>query len=98
MEMDVLKRPVITEKTSAQGEDLNQYTFIVDKRAKKDQIKKAVEDFYGVKVAGVSTMNYMGKSKSRFIKSGFVSGKNKNFKKAVITVAEGEVIDFYENL
>jgi large subunit ribosomal protein L23 len=96
--MGVILKPVITEKMTDKGEKLNQYGFIVDNSANKLQIKDEVEDLYGVQVISVNTMNYSGKRKSRFTKSGVISGKSKAFKKAVVTVAEGEVIDFFSNI
>ena len=96
--MGVILKPVITEKMTDKGEKLNQYGFIVDNSANKLQIKDEVEDLYGVQVVSVNTMNYSGKRKSRFTKSGVISGKTKAFKKAVVTVAEGEVIDFFSNI
>ena len=76
----------------------NRYGFIVDKRANKIEIKKAVESFYNVKVLDVNTMNYSGKSKSRYTKAGFISGRTNAFKKAIVTLAEGDTIDFYSNI
>ena len=96
--MGVILKPVITEKMTDKGEKLNQYGFIVDNSANKLQIKDEVEDLYGVQVLSVNTMNYSGKRKSRFTKSGVISGKTKAFKKAVVTVAEGEIIDFFSNI
>jgi len=91
-------KPVITEKMTAKSESLNQFGFIVDKRANKIQIKQEVQDLYGVQVLAVNTMNYSGKSKSRFTKSGVITGKTRAFKKAVVTLAEGETIDFFSNI
>ncbi|MBQ3355216.1 MAG: 50S ribosomal protein L23 [Bacteroidales bacterium] len=96
--MIIIKKPVITEKMTAISEKLNRYAFIVDKRANKIQIKKAVEDLYSVKVTAVNTMNYEGKSKSRYTKSGVITGKANDTKKAVVTLAEGETIDFFSNI
>ncbi len=96
--MIIIKKPLITEKMTAISEKLNRYAFIVDKSANKFQIKKAIEELYGVKVAAVNTMNYTGKSKSRFSKSGVITGKASDFKKAVVTLAEGETIDFFSNI
>ena len=96
--MDIIIKPVITEKMTAMGEDLNRYGFIVNKKANKLQIKKAVEDLYGVEVVSVNTMTYRGKTKSRFTRTGIISGKTASYKKAIITVAEGETIDFYSNI
>ncbi|MBN2682058.1 MAG: 50S ribosomal protein L23 [Bacteroidales bacterium] len=96
--MDILIKPIITEKMTANSELLNRYGFIVDKRANKVQIKKAVEDFYGVTVTSVNTMRYGGKSRTRFTKSGVLSGRTVSFKKAVVTLKDGELIDFYSNI
>jgi large subunit ribosomal protein L23 len=96
--MDIIIKPVITEKMTEMGETLNRYGFIVHRKANKLQIKKAVEDLYGVEVATVNTMNYRGKSKSRFTKAGIITGKAASYKKAIITLAEGETIDFYSNI
>jgi large subunit ribosomal protein L23 len=96
--MGLILKPVITEKMTDKGEKLNQFGFIVDNSANKLQIKEEVEDLYGVQVLSVNTMNYSGKRKSRFTKSGVISGKTKAFKKAVVTVAEGETIDFFSNI
>jgi large subunit ribosomal protein L23 len=96
--MGVILKPVITEKMTAKGEDLNQFGFIVDKRANKVQIKGEVEELYGVEVVSVNTMNYSGKRKSRFTKAGVISGKTNAFKKAIVTLKEGETIDFFSNI
>ncbi len=92
--MSVLKKPLVTEKASAQNEN-GKYGFLVEKKANKIQIRQEVEKMYGVKVVDVNTMSYRGKQKSRYTKTRIVSGKKSDYKKAVITVAEGEVIDFY---
>jgi len=96
--MDILVRPIITEKMTQQGEKLNRYGFIVHRKANKIQIKKAVKEMYGVEIVDVNTMNYPGKVKSRYTKSGFISGRTNAFKKAIITLAEGETIDFYSSI
>lgn len=83
---------------TGQGENLNRYGFVVHKNANKIQIKQAVEKMYGVSVESVNTMRYAGKAKSRFTKSGVITGKTKSFKKAIVTLAEGEMIDFYSNI
>ena len=80
--MDIIIKPVISEKMTTLGEKLNRYGFIVDKKANKIQIKKAVEDMYGVSVEAVNTMIYGGKPKSRFTKTGVISGKTKAYKKS----------------
>ncbi len=96
--MGVIFKPVITEKMTAQGESLNQFGFIVDKRANKLQIKSEIQDLYNVEVLSVNTMNYSGKSKSRNTKSGIISGRTNAYKKAVVTLAKGETIDFFSNI
>ncbi|MFP4366487.1 MAG: 50S ribosomal protein L23 [Bacteroidales bacterium] len=96
--MDILKKPIITEKMTGQGEKLNRYGFIVDKKANKLQIRKAVEEMYDVTVASVNTIVYGGKEKSRYTKTGMITGKTSSFKKAIITLAEGDTIDFYSNI
>lgn len=96
--MDIIFKPVVTEKMTSQGEKFNRYAFIVDKRANKIQIKKAVEDLYGVQVDTVNTMRYGGKVKSRSTRAGVISGKTSSYKKAIVTVASGEQIDFYSNI
>ncbi len=96
--MGVIFKPVITEKMTEKGEKLNQFGFLVDPRANKLQIQHEVETLYGVQVLSVNTMNYSGKRKSRNTKSGVISGKTKAFKKAIITLAEGETIDFFSNI
>ncbi|MEX2592248.1 MAG: 50S ribosomal protein L23 [Anditalea sp.] len=92
--MDILKKPLITEKISAMN-DRGIYGFIVDKTAKKPEIKAAVEKMYGVKVVGIRTMRYAAKHKTRYTKAKVVSGYTNAFKKAIVQVADGEVIDFY---
>lgn len=97
--MNIILKPVVTEKMTTITEKFsNRVAFIVDKRANKIQIKKAVKDLYGVEVVDVNTMNYAGKNKSRYTKAGVISGRKNSFKKAVVTLAEGEVIDFYSNI
>ena len=90
--------PVVTEKANAITEKSNRYTFKVSPEANKYQIKDAIEKLYDVKVIDVSTMNYAGKNKQRYTKSGIIKGKTVAFKKAVVTLAEGQTIDFYSNL
>lgn len=96
--MNILIKPIVTEKMTAQGEDFNRYGFVVAKDANKLEIKKAVEELYQVKVAEVNTMRYAGKRKQRYTKSGVTVGRTSSYKKAVVTLAEGEVIDFYSNI
>jgi large subunit ribosomal protein L23 len=95
--MEVLKRPLVTEKASSQNEN-GVYGFVVDKNANKIEIKKAIEKMYGVSVQKVRTVNYLGKPKSRFTKSKVVSGRTSSYKKALVTVAKGEIIDFYSGI
>jgi len=96
--VEILIRPIITEKMTEESETYNRYGFIVNRRANKYQIKKAVEELYSVKVASVNTMVYAGKAKSRFTKSGVLSGRTNSYKKAIITLTEGNSIDFYSNI
>lgn len=96
--MDVLIKPVITEKMTGISGKLHQYGFIVNRNANKIQIKKAVEDMYGVTVESVNTICHAGKSKSRNTKKGFVTGRTDAFKKAIVTINKGQTIDFYSNI
>ena len=96
--MEILIKPIVTEKMTIQGEKLNRYGFIVDRRANKIEIKQAVEEMYGVKVSDVNTINYHGKRKSRFTKAGILSGRANHFKKAIVTLAGEDKIDFYSNI
>jgi large subunit ribosomal protein L23 len=96
--MDILIKPIVTEKMTAQGDKFNRYGFIVAKNANKLQIKKAVEELYGVTVASVNTLRYGGKLKTRYTKSGVMSGRTASAKKAIVTLAEGNAIDFYSNI
>ncbi len=95
--MSVLKKPLVTEKVSALNEK-GKYGFIVDATANKVEIKSAVEKQYGVNVEKVNTMNVMGKLKTRYTKAGVLAGRRPNYKKAIVTLAQGEVIDFYSNV
>lgn len=96
--MSVLIRPVITEKLSRLQEQADKYTFKVEMNATKPEIKKAVESHYpGVKVAKVNTMIMPSKPKGRYTRSGFQSGRTATWKKAIVTIKEGE-IDFFEEI
>lgn len=95
---DVLIRPVLSEKVNKLTEKFNRYTFIVDRKANKLEIKKAVEEFYGISVEEVNTLVMPSKAKSRNTKAGVVSGRKPSKKKAIVTVAEGETIDLYGNV
>mgnify|MGYP000877103619 CR=1 FL=1 len=96
--MSVIIKPVITEKMTALSDKLQRYAFIVEKKANKLQIKKAVEELYEVNVESVNTMNYAGDRTGRWTKSGYVSGRKNATKKAIVTLAKGETIDFYSNI
>ncbi len=95
---DVLIKPVLTEKANAQQDKLRRYAFRVSKKANKLEIKKAIESFYGVTVTNVNTVVSPGKNKTRFTKAGYIAGRKPSFKKAFVTVAEGETIDLYSNI
>ena len=96
--MEILLKPIITEKMTTVGDKHNRYGFVVNRNANKIQIKNAVEKMYGVSVDDVNTMNYRGKWKSRYTKAGMIVGRKNDVKKAVITLSEGDVIDFYSNI
>ena len=95
--MSVLVRPLVTEKVSSLNEK-GKYGFIVAKTANKIEIKQEIEEMYGVNVLSVNTMRYQGKQKMRYTKSRIISGRRPSFKKAIVTLAEGEVIDFYSGI
>ena len=94
IQYDVIKRPVITEKTSIQKEVHNQLTFEVDRRANCVEVKKAIENIFKVNVAKVRTMQVKGKTKQR----GRIVGKRRDWKKAIVTLMPGERIDFFEGV
>ena len=91
---DIIIRPLITEKTSIQKELFNKVTFEVDRRANRIEIKKAIEGIFNVRVASVKTMQVTGKTKQR----GRITGKRRDWKKAVVTLLPGERIDFFEGV
>ncbi len=93
--MNVIVKPVITEKMTAQGEKFNRYGFVVAKAANKVEIRSAVEKLYGVTVEAVNTQNYVGKVKTRNTTKGIAVGRVNQHKKAVVTLKAGESIDFY---
>jgi len=95
---EVLIKPVLTEKANAQQDKLRRYAFKVAKKANKLEIKKAVQEFYGVNVVDVNTTVVPGKNKTRFTKAGFIKGVRPAYKKALVTVAEGDTIDLYANI
>ena len=92
IDYDIIRRPVITEKTNIQKDEANQVTFEVDSRANRVEIKRAVEQIFNVKVADTRTMNVSGKMKRR----GRILGKRRNWKKAIVTLMPGERIEFFE--
>ncbi len=96
--MSVLIKPIITEKMTADSELFNRYGFYVNPKANKLQIKEAVETAYGVTVEKVRTMNYGPERRTRYTKTGIQHGKTNSRKKAIVDVAEGDIIDFYSNL
>ena len=94
----IIKKPIITEKATGASESLNRFTFAVSKDANKIEIKKAVENMYGVSVTKVRTMMYGGgKSSVKYTNKGIVEQPNNPWKKAIVTVAEGETIDLFNN-
>jgi large subunit ribosomal protein L23 len=94
MAHEIIKRPLVTEKTSIQKEFFNQVSFEVDRRANRIEIKKAIESIFNVRVAGVKTMQVTGKTKQR----GRIVGKRRDWKKAVVKLMPGERIDFFEGV
>lgn len=95
---EILKKPLITEKYNELAEKLEQFAFIVDRKASKNDIKAEIEKVYEVNVTRVRTMIYGGTRKTRYTKRGFVEGRTASYKKAIVTLKEGETIDFYSNL
>jgi len=95
---DVLVKPILSEKANQLSEKRRVYSFKVARMANKSEIKKAVEDFYGVTVEEVRTAVAPAKSKSRMTKAGVISGRKPSYKKAFVTVGEGETIDLYANI
>jgi len=98
MAKTILIKPIITEKAEILSEKLNQYSFVVDKKSNKIEIKKAVENMYSVNVSSVNTMLMPSKSKNRNTRSGILKGRVSSYKKAIITLAEGEEIDFFGDI
>lgn len=96
--MEILIKPILTEKMTIQGEKLNRYGFVVDPKANKSQIRTAIQQLYDVTVTDVNTIRCMGKAKSRYTKAGMLAGRADNFKKAIVTLKEGDKIDFYSNI
>ena len=96
--MSIIKTPVITEKMTTVSEKYNRFAFVVELKANKIEIKKAVEEMYDVVVDSVRTMVCIGKKRVRGTKSGMIVGKTSTYKKAIVTLAEGDTIDFYSNI
>ena len=96
--MAYIVKPLVTEKMTNITEKQNKFGFIVRPEANKLQIKAEVEKRYGVTVTDVNTMVYAGKNKSRYTRSGLIKGRTNAFKKAIVTLKEGDVIDFYSNI
>ncbi len=96
--MAIIIKPIVTEKMTAAGEKLNRYGFRVERTANKLQIKKAVEEMYNVQVLDVNTMVVAPKRMQRWTRSGLLRGQSNAYKKAVVTLKEGETIDFYSNI
>ncbi len=96
--MGILKKPVVTEKMNLLGEKLNRYAFVVDKDANKFQIREAVEEMYSVTVLSVNVLNFGPKLKRRYTKTGIQEGKKSSYKKAIVTLQDGDKIDFYSNI
>lgn len=95
---EILIKPILTEKANSQQESLRRYAFKVAKKSNKLEIKKAIETFYGVTVTSVNTVVAPAKNKTRYTKAGFIQGRKSGYKKAYVTVAEGEEIDLYANI
>ena len=96
--MDIQIIPIVTEKANAISEKTNRFSFKVSPEANKYQIKSMIEELYDVKVVEIKTMNYNGKKRQRYTRSGIQRGATAAFKKAIVTLAEGQTIDFYSNL
>ena len=95
---DIIIRPMVTERLTEEAERFNRYGFIVDRKANKIQIRESIEKMYSVSVTGVRTMNYMGKKNTSFTTSGMIKGNKSSYKKAIVTVADGDSIDFYAGI
>lgn len=96
--MATIIKPIVTEKQTALTDKFNKYGFRVDKSANKLEIKKAIEEMYNVTVVGVNTSILPGKNKTRYTKGGIINGSTSNYKKAIVTLKEGDKIDFYSNI
>lgn len=98
MHSRLLLRPLVSEKSNVLTERLNQYVFLVSDDANKIDIARAVEDYYDVVVERVNTIRYSGKRKQRFTRRGLERGRCPKYKKAIVTLSEGDVIDFYSSI
>ena len=96
--MSILIKPIITEKATMDSELNNRYSFLVNTKANKIEIKNAVEAAYGVSVDKVRTMNVRPDRRTRHTKTGIQHGKTNATKKAIVQLAEGETIDLYANI
>ena len=96
--MSIILRPIVTEKMNAQSERLNRYGFRVARNANKVEIKKAVEEMYNVQVVDVNTLIVAPKRTSRYTRGGVIEGEKGAYKKAIVTLREGDTIDFYSNI
>jgi large subunit ribosomal protein L23 len=99
---NILKRPLLTEKIESLPDQVKggkeRFAFVVDKRANKIEIAEAVRKMYGVEVESVNIINCKGKAKVKFTKAGIIEGRTNSYKKAIITLREGEIIDFFESI
>lgn len=96
--MSIIIKPLVTEKMTSITEKQNKFGFVVRPNTNKIEIKKEIEARYNVTVTDVNTMVYAGKNKSRYTKAGLIKGRTNAFKKAIVTLKEGDTIDFYSNI
>jgi large subunit ribosomal protein L23 len=96
--MGVIVKPLVTEKMNRETEKLNRFGFIVRPESNKIEIKKAVEEMYNVTVLSVNTVRYSGKTKNRWTRAGLIKGRTDAYKKAIVTLKDGDTIDFYSNI
>ena len=96
--MAIIVKPLVTEKMNNLAETQKKYGFIVNPKANKIEIKAEIESLYNVTVVGISTMRYAGKAKNRNTRAGSIKGRTNAFKKAIVTLKDGDVIDFYSNI
>ncbi|MCD7901459.1 MAG: 50S ribosomal protein L23 [Bacteroides sp.] len=96
--MGIIIKPLVTEKMSAITDKLNRFGFIVRPDANKLEIKREIEALYNVTVVSVNTARYSGKNKTRYTRAGIINGRTNAYKKAIVTLKEGDTIDFYSNI